>query len=101
MPCFDNQPHEPSREEVLARKMPAVLCAILRCHTVNELRAMFARINWKDAGVTPEEVDEWWRLHNANDRERAAREREQRERDRVRAKALAKLTPAERRELGL
>lgn len=75
MPCHDPQDNsrswdarpEPSREEVLARKMPAVLCDLA---TVIGEQTILDSINWKEAGVTPEEFKEWWAAHKATDEPR-------------------------------
>jgi hypothetical protein len=74
MACNDGGvPYPPTREEVLNEKVPtAMLCAILRVcdkHTAFESAffAMLSAIDWKQAGITPAELHEWWQLHKKRD----------------------------------
>lgn len=98
MPCTDGGvPYPPTREEIIAAKMPAVLCGLVSKLGVD---AVVDAVDWVEAGVTPAEFVEWWTVHERNDRMRRQREARQREQEALRAQALAKLSPAERAALG-
>jgi predicted acyl esterase len=93
MPCFDGGvPYPPSREEVLTAKMPAVLCGIVTYMGIDVLVEM---VNWQEAGVTPAEFREWWRLHQRDDEVRRVREARDKRRAELRLQAEGKLTPEE------
>lgn len=96
MPCSDS--HYETREEVLQKKMPAVLCAIVGILGPDEI---VDKLDWQEAGVTPAEFREWWRLHQRRDQARRAAEEEYRRKQEARATAIAKLTPEERAALGI
>lgn len=103
MPCVDNGP-PPSREEILQSKIvvPA-LCGILTVlENCGELTAMLRNgIDWRETGITEEELIEWWNAHKKQDQERRERERKINEQNETRKIALSKLTPEERKSLGL
>jgi hypothetical protein len=93
MPCSDNGvPYPPSREEILTRKMPAVLCGLVRALGVT---AVLESVDWKEAGVNPVEFREWWQMHQKDDEVRRVREERNRRRAELRAQAESKLTPDE------
>jgi hypothetical protein len=59
---------------------------------------------WERAGKPfkiSSQATEWWKRHKAWDQKRRAEEKRQRAREDERRIALAKLSPAERRALGL
>jgi len=102
MPCTDGGvPYPPSEEEILARKVPAMLCAVWSSLTPHQQSNALAKIDWNEAGVTMKEFTRWWKLHSDEDKRRRAREAEAQRRERLRDKALEKLTPEERRALGV
>lgn len=113
MPCFD--PLDSRSSEIIYRDNPevaAMLCAVLSFMEQDEdfvrntyLLHALDNINWDEAGVTRKRLESWWKQHKLEDN--ARRQREQKERERqikrkaLRQKAMDKLTPAERRALGL
>lgn len=64
MPCFDPTDRDPSPEQLLAAKMPAVLCGL-----VSKLGdvAVLNTVDWSKAGVRKEEFQKWWELHKVAD----------------------------------
>lgn len=93
MPCYDGgAPYPPSRDEVLNRKMPAVLCGLVQALGPE---TVIQAIDWRAAGVTQAEFREWWALHVAEDNRRRQREAEQKRREELRRAAQNKLTPDE------
>lgn len=102
MPCTDGGiPYPPTREEKLNAMAPAMLCALVSTLDKEALEGVLKKVNWAEAGITHAEFDEWWALHKRRDASRRAREKEYAERDKQRKDAIAKLTPAERRVLGI
>lgn len=103
MPCTDGgAPYPPSREEILDEMVPtAALCAFIQALPVPALQKLLERIDWKEAGITRDELMEWWRNHQRRDAERKAAAAELNERDRIRKKARSKLTKEELTILGV
>ncbi len=100
MPCRDGGPSpEQVREE---RDIPKVLCALLtRLEASASLDRVLAECDWVEAGVEVEWVRAWWAKHKIEDALRRKYEAARREEQRVAAEARAKLTPEERRALGI
>lgn len=93
MPCTDGGPSA-SEEN-----------AELRGH-VNYLTDMLCRImqilkNRGEVGICPSQAQVWWEQHKRIDAARLKAEEAERKEQATREAALAKLTPAERRALGL
>jgi len=86
MPCMDGGP---SREDINAE--------------LGALRGLCSILTAKPKLVRYLDVDglRWWADHQEDDRVRLEREEEERRRNLVLDAAAAKLTPEERRELGL
>ena len=102
MPCSDTGPtYPPTEEQLLDRKVPAMLCAVWRGLTPDERIKVVNTINWAEAGVTRDELFKWITTHELKDRQRRAEEDRRRQVLELKAKALAKLTDAERAVLGL
>lgn len=102
MPCGDGGvPYPPTREEILEAKTPRMLCAVLSTLDPGVLDACLGHVNWKEAGVTRAELEEWWALHRKRDAQRRKREKAEADQKELRGKALAKLTPAEAKALRL
>jgi len=106
MPCEDDW----LDEELAERSMlSASLCAILS--TIEDqtvLKSFFDRIDWMEAGVARGELERWWKEHKAEDARRRKAEAKRRKRAEERGQsqlaretALAKLTAAERKLLGV
>lgn len=92
MPCYDpdsingmytasqlsDARHEGVVEKNKRRKVEAMLCAVLtvlqrhRAPDVleNDLSWYLGRVDWKEAGVTRAELEQWWRDHQEEDRRR-------------------------------
>lgn len=88
MPCADLGVPTPGTSQSPS-KSTAMLCALF---SVDEgvILSLVERINEEEAGVSRTEIHEWWNAHKQSDSER-----------RLRESALAKLTPEERRVLGV
>lgn len=93
MPCFDGSaPYPPSREEVLDDKMPAVLCSLVSRVGIDQIIAL---VDWKEAGVTQAEFQEWWVLHLQRDIDHRQIYEQQERIKALRKQAKDKLTPEE------
>lgn len=92
MPCADYVPPEELREEKLSRKMPAVLCSLVSCVGIDQIIAL---VDWKKAGVTQAEFQEWWVLHLHRDIDHRQIYDQQERIKALRKQAKDKLTPEE------
>jgi hypothetical protein len=102
MPCSDSgAPYPPTEEELLERKVPAMLCAVWSVMSADMRLQVLGDVNWLEAGVTRDELFKWIMLHERRDRSRRAEEARKRQVLELKARALAKLTDAERAVLGL
>lgn len=75
--------------------LEAALCAVLTAITGPmqfQIRELIVKIDWDEAGITSAQLETWWTDHQKKDAIRLEQERNQ---------ALAKLTPAEKKLLGL
>lgn len=73
------------------------LCATIRAMTFEQKEA----IMWDGSKKLARDLADWWEAHQAADRARVAAERKAKRDAKLRESALGKLTPAERRALGL
>lgn len=96
MPCYTPDPG-PSYEELREAKMPAVLCGILSKHGLSVLDGL----DWKEVGVSRNEVEGWWTHHKKIDEQRRKREKDLADAVKAKREALQKLSKAERKALGL
>lgn len=94
MPCTDGGPPGPSREDVLKQRLDTA--TDLLCGLCKKLEK--SKIGKK---LMTRELAKWWQAHQEADRIREESERMRRERETTRQRALAKLSPAERRILGI
>lgn len=105
MPCNDGYGPGHTVEYVEREhdgKMAARLCAVLSVLEHNKsLDHILNQVNWREAGVSKAGLERWWNDHKLMDQQRKARERNERERQRTKEAALKKLSPAERKALGL
>lgn len=111
MPCLGPTPDEWNAERrakgTLAgeREFEAVLCGVLSAirdrDGAAEVVCWLDTVDWQEVGVPRERVNNWWAAHQFEDEQRRSRERRDAERATVRSEALAKLTPAERKALGV
>lgn len=75
---------------------------VLLCATISKMtQAQGDRIVYNARSKQSRELADWWEEHQAADRKREAREKTDRERQATKRRALAKLTPAERKALNL
>lgn len=102
MPCSDGGiPYPPSKEELLDRQTPAMLCAIFSALSPTQRANAMQEADWTEAGVSLKEFSDWWKMHQVRDSERRAQEARQKKAAEARAEAMSKLSPAERKALGL
>jgi hypothetical protein len=91
MPCQSD--YSPSYEELQRERQMRDTETRLACDRCRELEAR--------GGVVPELARGWWEKHKAEDAARLAAEIRAKRDAEVRAKAISKLTPEERAELGV
>jgi hypothetical protein len=103
MPC---EYYTPQEEAEIAhkslRKIQAMLCGI--CTSMEKdgsMEVTLSLVDWKEAGVSRYEFEAWWSEHKDKDKARRLQEHHEKKRQKNIDKALRKLTPAERRILGL
>jgi hypothetical protein len=102
MPCTDGGvPYPPSEYELLQAKAPAMLCALLLALPGEVVYRAATQADWIGAGVTRDEFERWWVEHQRRDVMRRLRDAEAIRREKDRSEALAVLTPAQRKALGL
>lgn len=117
MPCYDDrgreESYEATRELKLTNKklekIEAMLCMVLTTlEEENELGHFKELFNYKESGVSREELMLWWREHREADAKRrreeyeaAEKARKKAEREAERQKVLEKLSPEERKLLGV
>lgn len=117
MPCRDELSiEEEARDEAEeSTKVKAALCAVLsvlgspqkrgKAETVTadgvRLHFVLNRIDWREAGITRKWLMGWWAKHSEEDEERRKREKVEREERSVRLAGYLKLTPTERKALGV
>lgn len=82
----------------------AMLCAVLTVFEEQRMAGynyaeLCSYINWQAAGIKEIDFDRWWVAHQERDRQRKKREAEQLVEQR--RAAMARLTPKERKILGL
>ena len=96
MPCLDGRPEADAYDALAAERRLNIMAAQL-CRAMEVL---------EDQGLlrSPKitsNMRDWWGDHKKRDRERREEERRERARRMRRKRALAKLTHAEKRDLGL
>lgn len=104
MPCRDGMEDLRRSEEYAERALiRASLCAVLTVLESDDaaFASMLKKIDWKEAGVSKREFLTWWEDHKEEDRVRRERMAEQLREIKIRKEALAKLTPEEKKILGV
>lgn len=76
-------------------RVTRLLCFVIRNLTPLEKNHLFGH---KSNG---QDLKKWWITHQKQDKLRLQKEKEKREHKKIKTKALAKLTPKEKRALGL
>lgn len=92
MPCRDGGPPIEVEYKERLDKVTRLLCEL--CGTLEASGANTKKLFTR-------ELSAWWEVHKKADRARELQERAERTRKATRRKALKKLTPAERRALGI
>lgn len=95
MPCRDGGPIDTYENPTTRRRLDLatrVACEALRSLDKNRLNG---------SSSLSKEARDWWAAHQEEDRRRERQEQQQREREALRRKARAKLTPEERKALGI
>jgi hypothetical protein len=106
MPCDDGLTRLEEEQEGLLkeiRELEAMLCVFCRGlekdpQTFNDFLKV---LDWKEAGVSLTSFISWWKNHKVQDDKRKELERKTLEEKTKRQEALAKLSPEEKRLLGL
>jgi hypothetical protein len=102
------------KEVTKKKQLEAMFCAVLTVLEGNtdRFQALLDSIDWVEAGVTKDQLVGWWEDHKREDAERRAKEQEVEDRrrakkeakenkERLKKAALEKLTPEERKALGI
>lgn len=107
MPCrgeSDDYPRIDPEDLKKLRNIEAILCGILTLLEQNataRFNFVLNNLDYKEIGVSRQWLEKWWTIHKRHDAERRAREAADAERKKLRAKGLKKLSPKERKALGL
>lgn len=105
MPCRDEWAEEQDRKAAFRElaMVRASLCAVLTFIEGDKsaFDAMLKDIDWKEAGVSKREFLAWWEDHKVEDAMRRKQEAAERRAKEIRKAALAKLTPEEKKILGV
>lgn len=118
MPCLDGGPRvlygdvEQERRQDAEKKiksLEAMLCGVLTAleklspspEEASPYDQVLATYDESEAGVSKKELSAWWTKHKKEDEARRKREEAKRELERVRKNALRKLSPDEKRALGI
>lgn len=104
MPCTDgssdwDRAFTAGRE---ARKFESLLCGFITVlSNSNTLENWKSKVDWTEVGVTRKAFEEWWEEHQKADEKRREQEAFESNRELLKKLALAKLTPQERKALGV
>ncbi len=104
MPCrdWDDTPAVNTRLEKENDKLTQFLGTVLSTlESENELDHFAELFDYKEGGITREELFAWWKAHKEEDRRRREQVRKAQEVAERRKVALAKLTTEERKLLGV
>jgi hypothetical protein len=84
--------------------LEAALCGLIRSLPITGFvtrKYPFERVNFKEAGIRRGQLQTWWEQHQIRDNRKVHEEMAEEARKKLRKKALAKLTPRERKLLGV
>lgn len=105
MPCRDEMVEDMWRREAAekAAMVEASLCAVITLLEKDPagFALMLKQIDWKEAGVKKRQFLSWWEDHKEEDAKRRERMAAQLREIKIRKDALAKLTPEEKKILGI
>jgi hypothetical protein len=83
-------------------KQTSRLCAVFSVlESRGELMNVLNAVDWKEAGVTKASTLLWWEEHQAKDRQRRQVEAAEAARKKARRAILSKLSPSEKKILGI
>ena len=101
MPCYDHRDYDTNHAyDYTAKRLAffeAIACMLMKHVSDGQL----TKQDFKNAGVTREAVDTWWKKHREEDARRIAQENEAARIEKIRISAINKLTKDEREALGL
>lgn len=107
MPCYtmtaaDEDRIAEERERLLVRSQ-AILCGIFTALEKHEtvFKKILNEVNWDEVGVTRKDALAWFKKHKARDAARKEAEALEAKRARAKKRALEKLSPRERKLLGV
>jgi hypothetical protein len=102
MPCNGGYGPGSTTVYVESGKQTSRLCAVFSVlESMGQLDLVLNQADWKEAGVSKESTRAWWTRHKEEDRQRRQREAEKSARDKARRAVLSKLSPAEKKILGI
>lgn len=108
MPCIVTEDEKAYHRREAARRRKdehipaAALCGILHAlESDGKLEEILRTIDYKEAGVARRDLEAWYLNHKREDAKRRAREKAEANRKALVKSARAKLTPEERKALGL
>lgn len=105
MPCaYEESASEARERHENTRRIAASLCAVLtfaESWPTPIYGIILDNLDYEEAGITREWLEAWWAKHKEEDAGRRERERQAAADADTRKRALAKLTPEERRAFGL
>ena len=101
MPCYDGAAEMTAAEE-RANEFESLLCGIATVlEQQNMLDNVLRAVNWSETGLGRYHFDRWWHDHKVQDKQRRMEDQAQKEAEKLRQSVLSKLTPEERRVLGI
>lgn len=104
---IDAKERKAEREKRMIAAMLCAICTVLEApgkpgmKGINQLPKILDKVDWEEAGVKRTEFAVWWDQHKREDEERREREAKEAKLDARKKAALAKLSLADRRVLGL
>jgi hypothetical protein len=102
MPCSDGPSYRTETVYIESGKQTSRLCAVFTVlESMGQLDLVLNQADWKEAGVSKESTRAWWTRHKEEDRQRRQREAADSARKKARSAVLSKLSPAEKKILGI
>ena len=102
MPCHDYRDDDCTVNSALEEKisfLEAALCATLEAFELETGMSVLDWIDYKEAGITRNQLDRWWKLHQNLDKNR--KEEEKKRTEKLIKQALGKLSKEEKKALNL
>lgn len=101
MPCTDGGSPYPRMTEDEKDATPLACAALSWLEYKGYIREFLNDASWIECGLTQSRAETWWHDHKERDRKRREAEADATERRRLQKEAYSKLTPEERKALGL